>query len=350
MMPTHLCQTSAAFIAVLSFATAQLTTQRLHRTGPDAEGGVDNWGLDRIDQTRLPMDGQYRYARDGDGVTIYVIDSGVYAEHRDFTGRLQTIGNFFHPPSDSRHADVSDCATLNNWEGHGTHTASYAAGTRFGVAKRAAIVMLKAADESCRGSNEAVSRALDWIRTFGRTPAVINISYDVAVYSAALRQKLVDTIDGTGTTKGQRFTVVLSAGSQPDVSRRFGPVLFAKALIVAGTTRTDAVGARRDYGPGLTLFAPAVGTRSAACCRNPNGTHETTVTATPAVDVPECPAGSGCDSYAAAHVSGVAALYLQARPHAAPAEVFGALVEAATRDVLTNVGSAPNRLLRVGSW
>lgn len=340
----------SAAVAVLSLAAAQLITQPLHHTGPDAEGGVDNWGIDRIDQSRLPMDGQYRYARDGDGVTIYVIDSGVYTEHRDFAGRLRAIGNFFYPPSDARHADVSDCATLNNWNGHGTHAASYAAGTRFGVAKRAAIVVLKAADERCRGSEESVSRALDWIRTFGQTPAVINISYDVAVFRAALRQQLVGMIDGTGTAKGQRFTVVLSAGSQPDVSRRFGPVLSAKALIVAGTTRTDAVGARGDYGPGLTLFAPAVGTRSAACCRDPNGAHETTTTTTAGGGVPECPAGSGCDSYAAAHASGVAALYLQARPQAAPAEVIGALVDAATRDVLTNAGSAPNRLLRVGSW
>lgn len=350
MMSISLIQTPAAFIALVSLVTAQITTQRLHRAGPDTQGAVDNWGLDRIDQPQLPLDGQYRYTRDGEGVTIYLIDSGVYEAHRDFAGRLRAVGNFFYPPSDARHADVTDCATLNNWNGHGTHTASYAAGTRFGVAKRAAIVMLKAADERCRGSDEAVSRALDWIRTRGRTPAVVNISYDVAVFGALLRQKLVDTIDGTGTTKGQRFTLVLSAGSQPDVSRRFGPVLSAKALIAAGTTRTDAVGASGDYGPGLTLFAPAVGTRSAACCRDPDDAHETTTMATAGVVVPECPAGSGCDSYAAAHVSGVAALYLQARPHAAPAEVFSALVQAATRDVLTNVGSAPNRLLRVGSW
>ena len=44
---------------------------------------------------------------------------------------------------------------------------------------------------------------------------------------------------------------------------------------------------------------------------------------------------------------GVAALYLQRHPQAAPADVKAAIVSAATRDVVKNAGAAPALLLHV---
>ena len=46
------------------------------------------------------------------------------------------------------------------------------------------------------------------------------------------------------------------------------------------------------------------------------------------------------------HVAGVAALYLQGAPSASPATVSSAIVNGATSNVLTNVGTgSPNKLL-----
>ena len=46
------------------------------------------WGLDRIDQTALPLDQEYSYVSTGAGVTVYVIDSGLRTSHQEFTGRV----------------------------------------------------------------------------------------------------------------------------------------------------------------------------------------------------------------------------------------------------------------------
>src|SRR3954451_7873565 len=45
------------------------------------------WGLDRIDQRALPLNGTYTYTPSGAGVTAYIIDTGIRFDHVEFGGR-----------------------------------------------------------------------------------------------------------------------------------------------------------------------------------------------------------------------------------------------------------------------
>ena len=48
------------------------------------------WGLDRIDQADRPLDTQYHFNTSGAGVNAFIIDTGIRADHVEFTGRLAT--------------------------------------------------------------------------------------------------------------------------------------------------------------------------------------------------------------------------------------------------------------------
>jgi hypothetical protein len=108
------------------------------------------WGLDRIDQRALPLSGSYTYPSDGNGVTAYVIDTGILASHVDFGGRVRAG---FSAINEGR--GTVDC------NGHGTHVTGTLAGNTYGVAKGARPVAVRVLDCSGSGSTSGVIAGLD---------------------------------------------------------------------------------------------------------------------------------------------------------------------------------------------
>ena len=125
------------------------------------------WGLDRIDQRALPLDGGYTYGPTGAGVTAYIIDSGIRYGHAEFGGRA-SFG--FDAMADSAVQRGADCT------GHGTHVAGTVGGTTYGVAKAARLVAVRVLGCDGSGSFSGIIAGMDWVAANGTLPAVANMS------------------------------------------------------------------------------------------------------------------------------------------------------------------------------
>ncbi len=276
------------------------------------------WGLDRSDQTDLPLDQSFTYSSTaGAGTTIYMIDSGINAAHVEFAGRLL-------PGID----EVGDGQGTNDCEGHGTHVAGIAGGTTYGIAKLATLIPVRVLDCMGAGTASGVVNGIDWVishHTGGR--AVGNLSLggpqnpvvDNAVEALIADGVAVAVAAGNGDTSGNGLDACNSS-----------PARSPSVLTVGATTDQDTRSTYSNFGPCVDLFAPGSGILSA-------GITTTTATATK----------SGT-SMATPHVAGALAVLWTDNPLLTATQVQQLLVAQASPNRLSNIGaSSPNLLLHL---
>jgi subtilisin family serine protease len=270
------------------------------------------WGLDRVDQTALPLSGTYTYPDSaGSGVTAYVIDTGVRITHAQISGRA-TNG----------YDAVDNDNVAQDGNGHGTHVATTIAGSTYGIAKQAKIVGVRVLNNAGSGTIAGVIAGIDWVTANHSGPSVANMSLGGGASTT------LDNAVSRSIASG--VTYAIAAGNSNANASSYSPARVAAAITVGATTNTDARAGYSNYGSVLDIFAPGSSITA--------GWH-TSDTATNTI--------SGT-SMATPHVAGAAAVYLAGHTSATPAQVATALVNGATTGTVTSPGTgSPNRLLKI---
>lgn len=183
-------------------------TDSFEKTTSDS-AAVVNWGLRRLNETTNPYTGNtapggFNYTLTGEGVDVVVLDSGVQFGHPEvYQGggqvaeeeRLQRI-NWF---TEAGIPGTQPGGFYNDYDGHGSHVISVAAGHTFGWAKKAQIFSMKIA--GLEGPTDpqpgiAVSQCFDLVKLWHRNkpleangykrPTVVNLSWGYFSYFTSI--------------------------------------------------------------------------------------------------------------------------------------------------------------------
>ncbi len=283
-----------------------------------------SWGLDRMDQRSMALDGTFRFGTDGSGIQLFVIDTGLRTSHTEFAGRVDTANSY---------DAVGDGAGIEDCNGHGTFVTGIAAGTTYGGAKGVTIHPVRVLGCDGSGSLSDVIAGVDWVtaavedhqkgKASSHWRGVANMSIEAPASLTLDRSVQRSILAGV--------TYVVAAGNDGADACNSSPSRLDEVLTVAATDATDQRPAWSNYGPCVDLFAPGVQVTSTY---NRSDTDQAT--------------GSGT-SMAAPHVAAAAALLLAANDWATPADIQRMLVDGATADEVVDAGAGtPNRLLYTG--
>ncbi|CAO3673240.1 unnamed protein product [Umbelopsis ramanniana] len=296
----------------------------LNSTPTITQRDAPNWGLARISQKYLPLRTDYSYPEGaGEGIDVYVIDTGVNIAHTDFGGRaswgITTVDNS---------VDEDD-------NGHGTFVAGIIGGNLYGVAKKVQIIAVKALDGNGSGTVSDILFGLQYViknaKKLGNNhKSIVNLSLGTQK-STALDQAVTALVNA-----GIIMVAAAGNGDENGVGQdacEFSPASARTALTVGSTDRFDNIASFSNYGPCVNLFAPGVQIRS------------TWVGSDTATYV------SSGTSFSTPFAAGVMATYIaerirQNKTAMQPADIIRAITGMATTGAIHGLGStSPNLLL-----
>ncbi|KAJ8049808.1 hypothetical protein HOLleu_02719 [Holothuria leucospilota] len=249
----------------------------------------------------------------GEGVSVYVIDTGVNPTHIDLAGRCD-------PFYDAYPVGLTEYGVDCN--GHGSHCAGTVAGTTYGVAKKAHIYGVRVLSCIGFGSTEGVVSGCEKVASDAILPAVASLSLGGGA-SEAMDAGIVAMVRNGVTS-------VVAAGNSNEDACLSSPAREETAITVSASDINDQRAFFSNYGSCSDIYAPGVLITS-IWFNTDNSTN--TISGT---------------SMACPHVAGAAALILEENPDFSPSVVKAALVNTAVSDKIEDAGpDTPNKLLQV---
>ncbi len=285
--------------------------QRVYLTGTGTQGNA-TWGLDRVN-ARSGLDNQYGWRASGEGVTAYVIDTGINLSHNEF-GNRASYGYDFR----DNDAIAEDC------NGHGTHVAGTLGGATYGMAKDVNIVAVRTFGCGNSGDTGEIIAGFNWVAANAQLPAVANASLGGGASDAmdAAARGVVNAGVAFAVAAGNGFL-----GLFPQNACNSSPAREPVVMTVSSTNDNDQRVSYANFGDCVDFFAPGKAITSAWYTSNSaTNTIEGTSMASP-------------------HIAGAAAMLLEARPNFTPQQVRDVIFNFTTKNIVGNARSENAHLL-----
>ncbi|KAI9803262.1 MAG: hypothetical protein M1825_002053 [Sarcosagium campestre] len=278
------------------------------------------WGLARISHRKGLSFGtfnKYLYTADaGEGVDVYVIDTGTNVDHVDFEGRAswgKTI------PTDDEDKDGN---------GHGTHCSGTVGGKKFGVAKKANIYAVKVLKSNGSGTMSDVVKGVEWAAVSHATKVEASRKgkgkkgFKGSAANMSLgggKSVVLDKAVNAAVAAGIHFAV--AAGNDNADSCSYSPAAAENAVTVGASTLADERAYFSNYGKCNDIFAPGLNIQS------------TWIGSKYAVNTI-----SGT-SMASPHIAGLLAYFLSLQPSKDSAYAVAEITPAQLKKNLINIGT-----------
>ncbi|MGC4808764.1 S8 family serine peptidase [Micromonospora sp. DT233] len=260
--------------------------------------------------------------RDGSGVKVAVLDTGVDAAHPDLAGRIIEARDF------------SDSGSAGDGHGHGTHVAATVAGSgaasgtaRKGVAPGARLLVGKVLDDGGSGYDSGIIAGMEWAAHSGAKVVTMSLGGTPTDGTDPMSQAVNDLTARTGAL------FVVAAGNEGAPSSVGTPGAAAAALTVGAVDRDENLADFSSRGPrvgdaGLKpeITAPGVGIVAARAAGTTLGTP-----------VDESYTSMSGTSMATPHVAGAAAILAQEHPDWPAGRLKDALVSTARANAALTV-------------
>lgn len=204
-------------------------------------------GLDRLSHSE-PNSATYIFDESaGEGITAYVVDTGIKTTHSEYEGRATFGANFVNSVDDDEN-------------GHGSHVAGTIGGATFGVAKKVSLVAVKVLDADGGGSNSGVLKGMqfviDDVQSKGiKGKAVMNMSLG-GTFSQAINSAIQSLFNGG-------VVPVVAAGNENQDTANTSPGSAANAITVGAIDgTTDERASFSNFGTAVDIYAPGVSIES----------------------------------------------------------------------------------------
>lgn len=205
------------------------------------------WVLDRIDQRKKPLDGSYKVSDGAKDIYVYLLDSGVNADHDEFEGRVETGYDFVRNSNES----TPDCT------GHGTHAAGLIAGRTYGVAKEVRIISLRVFGCNHQANTQSIINAINWILIHSGQRNIQSKSIIVMMFSLPNEQAAIIKSTSRSVVRAQIPTIVPAGDNSNDACNYF-PASNKAFLTVGATDKMDRRPEFSNFGSCVDIYAPGV--------------------------------------------------------------------------------------------